>query len=124
VKTYRSFKSESKKREIQKFIDFLGQELSLTQLPTVNIVDDPEFSKEMKTFGCFNLQNDTITVQIHQRHPLDVYRTLAHEFVHYLQKINGMELNGEDGSDCENEANSRAAVILRKYTKRIDNHGY
>ena len=124
MKTYNSFKSESKKRNIQKFIDFLQQELQLTELPGIKIVDDPEFSKQMKTFGCFNLENDTITIQIHQRHPLDVYRTLAHEFIHYLQKVSGKELNGEDGSDCENEANSRAAIILRKYSKSIENHGY
>ena len=124
MKKYKSFKSESKKRNIQKFIDFLQQELQLTELPGIKIVDDPEFSKQMKTFGCFNLENDTITIQIHQRHPLDVYRTLAHEFIHYLQKVSGKELNGEDGSDCENEANSRAAIILRKYTKTINNHGY
>lgn len=124
MKTYKSFIIESKMKEINSFIDFLQQELELDHLPTVKIVDDPQFSKEMKTFGCFNLNDDEITIQIHKRHPLDVYRTLAHEFVHFMQKVSGKELNGEDGSECENEANSRAAVILRKYAKMVPNHGY
>jgi len=55
---------------------------------------------------------------------LDIFRTLAHEIIHYNQRKSGKELNGNDGSVNENEANSRAAVILRKYSKIIDNHGY
>jgi hypothetical protein len=45
----------------------------------------------------------------------DILRTLAHELVHHHQKLNGDELDGEDGSDTENEANARAGVIMRKF---------
>ncbi len=36
-------------------------------------------------------------------HPIDVLRTLAHELVHHKQREDGQELNGEDGSNTENE---------------------
>jgi Zn-dependent peptidase ImmA (M78 family) len=55
---------------------------------------------------------------------MDVYRTLAHELVHYKQKCDGKEMNGDDGSEIENEANATAAVLLRQYSQRIPNHGY
>ena len=88
------------------------------------VIDDPKFSIDNKTFGCFNLGTDEIKIQTAQRHPLDIYRTLAHEIVHYYQKQSGKEMSGETGSECENEANSKAGEILRKYTKTIMNHGY
>jgi Zn-dependent peptidase ImmA (M78 family) len=55
---------------------------------------------------------------------MDIYRTLAHELVHYKQKENGKEMNGNDGSEIENEANAVAAVLLRQYSQTIPNHGY
>jgi Zn-dependent peptidase ImmA (M78 family) len=45
----------------------------------------------------------------------DILRTLAHELVHHMQNLNGDELNGEDGSDTENEANAMAGVIMREF---------
>lgn len=124
MKTYKTFSNRAKQQKIQPFIDFLQQQLNLETLPTIEIINDPEFSKDHKTFGCFDVENDHIKVQTYGRHLMDVYRTLAHEMVHYLQRISGNELDGSTGSDCENEANSRAAVLLRNYTKTIKNHGY
>jgi len=50
-----------------------------------------------------------------QRHPIDVLRTLAHELVHHKQREAGQELNGEDGSNTENEANAKAGELMRKF---------
>jgi ribosomal protein S27AE len=47
----------------------------------------------------------------------DILRTLAHELVHHMQNGKG-ELDsdsGEDGSPSENEANSTAGIIMRKF---------
>lgn len=121
---FKEFLAESKKVQVKDFMHFVKDELGLSSLPKVIVIDDPQFSIDNKTFGCFNLGNDEIKVQVAQRHPLDVYRTLAHELVHYHQKQSGKEMSGEDGSECENEANSLAGVLLRKYTKGIKNHGY
>lgn len=124
MKNFTQFLTESKKSQIKDFLKFACDHLGLNSQPNVIIIDDPEFSVTNRTFGCYNLNDDTIKVQIAQRHPMDVYRTLAHELVHYKQKESGKEMNGADGSDIENEANAEAAVMLRQYSHRIPNHGY
>ena len=121
---FKEFLAESKKVQVKDFMNFVKDELGLSSLPKVIVIDDPKFSIDNKTFGCFNLGTDEIKIQTAQRHPLDIYRTLAHEIVHYHQKQSGKEMSGETGSECENEANSKAGEILRKYTKTIMNHGY
>ena len=121
---FKEFLNESKKVQVKDFMNFVKDELGLSSLPKVIVIDDPKFSIDNKTFGCFNLGTDEIKIQTAQRHPLDIYRTLAHELVHYHQKQSGKEMSGETGSECENEANSKAGEILRKYTKTIMNHGY
>ena len=84
-----------------------------------HIKDDDEYSKKQKTFGQYVNDTETIHLQIKNRHILDVFRTLAHEMVHHKQDVAG-ELNdrsGEDGSPEENEANAKAAVIMRLWAK-------
>jgi Zn-dependent peptidase ImmA (M78 family) len=121
---YKQFLRESKEKQIKSFTEFVKDYLELDSLPKIVVINDPKFSIENKTFGCFDLMNDVIKVQIANRHPLDVFRTLAHELVHFQQKKSGKEMSGETGSDCENEANSVAGEILRHYTKTVSNHGY
>ncbi len=124
MKTISQFLYESKQSQIHDFIDFASQFLNLSELPRIIIISDKNFSIQNKTFGCYDMGSDVIRVQTAQRHPMDIFRTLAHELVHYSQKKSGQELNGEDGSDHENEANAKAAVMLRQYSKQISNHGY
>lgn len=103
---------------------FIKKELKLSNLPKIIIIDDPKFSIDNKTFGTFDISNNCIEIQVSQRHNMDIFRTLAHEIIHYNQRKSGKELDGNDGSVDENQANSKAAVILRKYAKIIDKHGY
>jgi Zn-dependent peptidase ImmA (M78 family) len=124
MKPFLEFLNESKKSNIKQFLKFACNHLELEETPNVIIIDDPGFSTKNKTFGIYSLADDTIKVQIAERHPMDIYRTLAHELVHYKQKQSGMEMDGGDGSDIENEANATAAVILRQYSNQIPNHGY
>jgi len=98
--------------------------LNLSALPKIIIVDDPQFSIDNKTFGTFDITDDCIRIQTSQRHSLDIFRTLAHEIIHYTQRKSGSEIDGSDGSYDENEANAKAAKIMRKYSKIIKNHGY
>ena len=120
----KQFLFESTKSHIYNFIDFAKEYLKLSDTPQIMIIDNPDFSVTNKTFGAYDLGTNVIKVQTAQRHLMDICRTIAHELVHYKQRKSGMELNGEDGSDDENEANATAAVILRKYSNKIDNHGY
>lgn len=121
---YKQFLVESREKQVQSFTEFVKDYLGLDSLPKIVVINDPQFSIDNKTFGCFDLMNDIIKIQIANRHPLDVFRTLAHEMVHYKQKnFRGRNVR-ETGSDCENEANSVAGEIMRHYTKTIQNHGY
>lgn len=87
------------------------RELDLQDLPRIELVDKDTVGGG-KSFGEFD---GNIRVVVKGRHPMDVMRTLAHELVHWKQRTENMELDGSDGSETENQANSIAGVIMRKF---------
>lgn len=95
-------------------LNLCKKELELDELPKILLVDTPTVGGD-HSFGVF--QNGTITVVKANRHPIDVMRTLSHEMVHHKQRTENMELDGSDGSDTENQANSLAGIIMRKFGK-------
>ncbi len=101
---------------LKRFIVFLKRELTLTiDIPYI-LIDDVDFSKKNGAFGMMN--SDGITyISIINRHPLDILRTFAHEYVHYKQSIRGKIMNSNPGSPSENEANAKAGEIMMKYGK-------
>ena len=103
------------------FIRFAAEDLELNSLPKFDFVFDNAESIERKSFGGYQPGNEHITITVKNRHINDVLRTLAHELVHYKQDLNN-ELEDDDagstGSPQENEANARAAVILRNWGKK------
>ena len=101
---------------LKKFIVFLKRELTLTiDIPYI-LIDDPDFSKKNRAFGMMN-SDGIVYISIINRHPLDILRTLAHEYVHYKQSIKRVAMNPNPGSPSENEANAKAGEIMRKYGK-------
>ena len=88
------------------------RELDLQEMPAIDLVNDVDAIGNGSSFGEFD---GGIRVVTKGRHPMDVMRTLAHELVHWKQKTEHMELDGADGSDTENQANSVAGVIMRKF---------
>ncbi|HEY6437444.1 MAG TPA: hypothetical protein VIY47_12710, partial [Ignavibacteriaceae bacterium] len=90
-------------------------ELELNELPPIYLVDEPTVGGGT-SFGEFT--NNGIRVVQNNRHPMDVMRTLAHELVHWKQRTDNIELDGSDGSEAENQANSVAAIIMRKFGKQ------
>ena len=103
---------------VRDFVDFAGDRLGLKRPPKIKLIRDPKQAAERKSFGGY-MPGGGIEINIGNRHIMDVLRTLAHEMVHHKQDING-ELNdrsGEDGSPQENEANAKAAVIMRLWGK-------
>ena len=99
------------KDKINEFLDFVKKYLGLDQLPEINFLQNPLDS----TFGHYT--NGKIEVVTAGRHQNDVFRTLAHELVHYKQELDGRinDESGKTGSTEENEANSEAGVIMRHY---------
>jgi len=103
------------------FIRFAAKDLELDSLPKFDFVFDSGRSIEQKSFGGYMPGGEHITITVKNRHIMDVCRTLAHELVHYSQDLKS-ELDDDDagstGSPQENEANARAAVILRNWGKK------
>ena len=97
-----------------KFVDYACNKLNVDK-PKVFVINSPTYSQEHKSFGGYYPSEQEIKIVVHNRNMADILRTLAHELVHHMQNINGDELNGEDGSDTENEANAMAGVIMREF---------
>ena len=99
---------------IGKFVNYTCDRLNIDK-PKISIINSPSYSQENKSFGGYMPSEQEIKVVVHNRNMADILRTLAHELVHHMQNLNGEELNGEDGSNIENEANAMAGVIMREF---------
>lgn len=102
------------------FLKFCYGELSIKQAPRIKITRDKNFVKFNFSFGGYYPQEKAIVIYDNNRNLADCLRTLAHELVHHSQNERG-ELkkgSGEDGSSHENEANSKAGIILRAYGRQ------
>jgi hypothetical protein len=98
---------------LKRFIIFLKRELRFTQDIPLVLIDDAEFSKKNMTFGMMN--ENTLYISIINRHPMDILRTVAHEFIHHKQVMDGKKITSHPGSLAENQANAKAGEIMRKY---------
>ena len=107
------------------FIRFAAKDLELKSLPKFDFRFDNARSLQHHSFGGYQPGAEHITITVKNRHIMDVCRTLAHELVHYSQDLK-KELEDDDagttGSPQENEANARAAVIMRNWGKRNPNY--
>lgn len=110
-------------REFQRFLLFCKQELNLDQLPDIDWSTHDNVGSGQPSFGAFHNNDQSIKLSIINRHPLDIMRTLAHELCHYKQYTQGKinQRSGETGSSEENEANSVAGIIMRKWGKSNPN---
>jgi len=85
----------------------------------VRLVNKNIQNGSQKTFAYYNPQTDEIVVSIKHRHPTDVCRSICHELVH-LKQSEFRPLTAEDGitgSDCENQANALAGILMRLWNQ-------
>ena len=118
MKRFSSFiKEDPSQKHLDHFLDHAKGELGLESLPKINLVNNKEIAIQNRSFGGYSPGLKEINVNTAGRHPADVYRTLAHELVHYKQDLDGRLTvdAGETGSTFENEANTLAGVIMRNY---------
>lgn len=117
----KKFRQYLQEQEIQNRVsDFMGyckEHLGVNELPRLVMIDNREKARENASFGGYSPAEKTIYLNIAGRHLADVLRTLAHEIVHHKQNEEGILTAdaGETGSEFENEANSKAGVIMRNY---------
>ena len=112
-------KSLLNKELVKEFMRHVMKELKLDSLPNIKLSNKSEDAVSRKSWGGYSTGDQSIEIVIAKRHPADIFRTLAHELVHYKQDVTG-RLNpgdGKTGSDIENEANSRAAIIMRNFAQ-------
>ena len=104
---------------INEFIKYVNDFLELDEEPKIILDDDEGAASEMKSFGAFFPELKVIKIITKNRNLADILRTLAHEMVHYKQKLEDRLTpnSGDDGSEIENEANATAAIIMRKFGK-------
>lgn len=101
--------------KLDDFVQFACDHLKLQDTPKIMLVQVRDDNMTTANY-CPNSKN--IKVYAKNRALFDVARSIAHELVHHKQNVNGEELNGETGSDCENEANATAGQIIRLYGKK------
>ena len=101
------------------FLPLAVKYLELESIPKIKLLKSIE-GKNVPTFGSFQNDNQQVSVNISNRHPNDILRTLAHELVHHKQ--NELNLLDQDswktGSGAENEANAEAGVIMRMFNQK------
>lgn len=101
--------------QLHEFILFCKSKLGYKHKAVIKVSDDHEQAKEYKSMGAFFPEEQVIWILRGKRVRADWYRSLAHELVHHMQRDKGQELDGSTGSDCENEANGTAGLILREW---------
>ena len=107
---------------VDSFVDFASSELGIKSLPNIEYKNSDERA-DQPSFGGYSPSSKTITVSTKGRHPMDIFRTIAHELVHSKQDEDGeltdIEKDGATGSDKENHANSMAGILMRKHAKNF-----
>lgn len=109
----------SKADVIKEFTRFVIKELKIQTPPRMRLKKDPTWSARNKTFGRYTPETNEMELSLAGRNVMDICRTLAHELVHCRQNEQGNinAQSGEDGSQQENEANSLAGIIMRRWGK-------
>ena len=103
---------------LDSFVQFASKKLGIKSRPTHELKKD-----EMETsFAAYNPGEKHMIVVTKNRHPMDIFRSVAHELVHHKQNEDGrlgkdISKEGATGSDIENEANSEAGKIMRWFAK-------
>jgi mRNA-degrading endonuclease RelE of RelBE toxin-antitoxin system len=112
-------KTSLNKDLVKEFIKHITDELKIKSLPVINMSNNSQDAIDMRSWGGYQPATKSINIVIAKRHPADIFRTLAHELVHYKQDLTGRLKpgDGQTGSDIENEANSRAAIIMRNFAQ-------
>jgi hypothetical protein len=103
---------------VANFVNFAKDFLGIND--DIKIILAYEKTPELVTTAYYDLTG-RVVVYAKERALIDVCRSIAHELVHHKQNLDGRLKDsikdGEDGSPIENEANSVAGVIIRKYGK-------
>lgn len=104
---------------LKEFVGYCREYLKLKSLPPLKMSYDPTTAESRRSFGGYDPNNKSIELSVANRHQADVFRTLAHELVHYKQDTQNRLTpeSGKTGHAHENEANAAAAIIMRNFAQ-------
>lgn len=101
---------------VDDFIEFGKKELLLGDDFKINLTND---SDEIETLANYDMGSKEINVLTKNRAIPDIIRSIAHEMVHHNQNdrgdLRGVPEEGEVGSPWEDEANTKAGQLVRKF---------
>lgn len=107
---------------IRDFLPIAVDFLKLEKLPKIDFEKNIESKHDQPTFGVYHHSTDVkiIKLDIEERHPIDIIRTLAHELVHYKQDLDGRldKTSWKTGSPTENEAHEKSGIMMREFDKK------
>ena len=111
---------------IKSFIDFLrSQHLRVDPLPEIEFKNDKQEGLFIKT-GYYSPDERKVVVYTDGRHPKDIMRTVAHEFVHHMQNLQDPEKDWGSNGDLEQDRKLRGIegeafllgnIIFREWTE-------
>ena len=104
-----------------KFLTFVIQQLNLKE-HEVKIRLLGANPTERITTGAYSPEDKKISTIIAGRHPIDWFRTIAHELTHMKQDVLEGKVetkNQEIGGPLENEANAQAGIFVKYFIKNI-----
>ena len=104
--------------KLMNFIDYTCGMLCIKDKPSIHYKDDK--GQGQPSFGGYSPSDKKLYVYTKNRHPMDIFRTVAHELVHHKQNEDGrlgknVAKEGATGSKIENQANSEAGVVMRHF---------
>lgn len=101
---------------INKLADYVCKDLQIEK-PEIVLINGTKYTQENKSFGGYMPGEKKIITVIKGRNLRDSCVTLAHEIRHFWQDQQGLIKpgDGKDGDDIENDAQSYAGMILRKF---------
>ena len=120
------------KKYIKSLIDFMReQHLRIDPLPSIELNPEEQNGIFVKT-GYYSPDEHKVVVFTDQRHPKDVLRTVAHEFVHHMQNLQNPDKDWGGGGDLEEDSKLRSIegeafllgnIIFREWTEKMKKTG-
>jgi hypothetical protein len=106
---------------LKRFIDFTCQKLDIKDVPSLKY-KEPTDQGEQPSFAAYSPGDKEVIIMTKNRHPMDVFRSVAHELVHHKQNEDGklgkdIAREGATGSEIEDEANYMAGRVMRWFGK-------
>ena len=107
--------------KLMSFVDFTCDHLGIDEKPTIQYKEDGKEGCQ-PSFASYSPSDKVVSILTKNRHPMDVFRSIAHELVHHKQNEDGrlgkdIAKEGATGSKIENEANSEAGKVMRYFGK-------